>query len=66
MMPQQQIEESLPETRRKEIFMALVRTQDKRVGVARSRQVVAGEFGVSVEQIRQIEEEGLDGEWPPL
>jgi hypothetical protein len=65
-MPQQQVEEALPETRRKEIFLALVHTQDKRVGVARSRQVVAGQFGVSVDLIREIEEEGLDNEWPPL
>ena len=64
-MPQQ-VEELLPETRRKEIFLALVETQDKRVGVARSRQVVAGQYGVTVEQIRQIEQEGLDCEWPPL
>ena len=65
-MPLNQVEELLPETRRKEIFLALVETQDKRVGVARSRQVVAGQFGVSVDQIRQIEQEGLDCEWPPL
>lgn len=65
MMPQQ-VEEILPETRRKEIFMALVHTQDKKIGVARSRQVVAGEFGVTVDQIRRIEDEGIDGEWPPL
>jgi DNA-directed RNA polymerase sigma subunit (sigma70/sigma32) len=65
-MPLNQVEELLPETRRKEIFLALVETQDKRVGVARSRQVVAGQFGVSVDQIRQIEQEGLNCEWPPL
>lgn len=65
-MPLNQVEELLPETRRKEIFMALVETQDKRVGVARSRQVVAGQFAVSVDQVRQIEQEGLDCEWPPL
>ncbi len=63
---QQQVEEELPETRRKEIFLALVHTQDKRVAVARSRQVVAGQFGVSLDLIREIEEEGLDNEWPPL
>lgn len=65
-MPLNQVEELLPETRRKEIFLALVETQDKRVGVARSRQVIAGQFGVSVDQVRQIEQEGLDCEWPPL
>jgi hypothetical protein len=66
MMPQHQLEELLPEPRRKEIFLALVETQDQRVGVARSRQLVATRFGVSVDQIRLIEQEGLDHEWPPL
>lgn len=65
-MPQHQVEELLPETRRKEIFLALVETQDQDVGVARSRQLVSGRFGVSVEQIRLIEQEGIDHEWPPL
>ncbi len=66
-MPQhQEVSELLPEPRRKEIFLALVETQDRRVGVARSRQLVASQFGVSVDQIRMIEQEGLDHEWPPL
>ena len=60
------LEEMTPEARRKEIFMALVETQDRDVGVARSRQIVADRFGVSEHQIRQIEQEGLDHEWPPL
>ena len=29
-------------------------------------KVVAGSFGVSEKQVKQIEEEGLDHEWPPL
>jgi hypothetical protein len=64
-MPQN-IEEILPEPRRMEIFLALVETQDQDVGVARSRQLVATRFGVSEDQIRRIEQEGLDREWPPL
>lgn len=65
-MPQHQVEEVLPEPRRKEIFLALVETQDQAVGVARSRQLVAHRFGVTEELIRRIEQEGLDHEWPPL
>jgi len=65
-MPQHQFDELPPEPRRKEIFLALVKTQDQRVGVARSRQLIAKRFGVSVDQIRLIEQEGLDQEWPPL
>jgi hypothetical protein len=66
-MPQhQEVEELLPEPRRKEIFLALVETQERRVGVARSRQLVATQFGISVEHILLIEQEGLDHVWPPL
>ncbi len=65
-MPQHNLEELLPEARRMEIFLALVETQDQDVGVARSRQMVATRFGVSEDQVRRIEQEGLDHEWPPL
>jgi len=65
-MPLHPTEESLPESRRKEIFQALVETQDRNVGVAQSRRLVARQFGVSESQVRDIEEEGLDGQWPPL
>ncbi len=64
-MPQN-LEEILPEPRRMEIFLALVETQDQDVGVARSRQLVATRFGVSEDQVKRIEQEGLDNEWPPL
>jgi hypothetical protein len=65
-MPQQNLEEILPEARRMEIFLALVETQDQDVGVIRSRQLVANRFGVSEDQVKRIEQEGLDREWPPL
>jgi hypothetical protein len=59
-------EGQLPEERRKEIFLALVEAQDQAVPVARSRALIAERFGVSEDQIRQIEREGLEGQWPPL
>jgi hypothetical protein len=34
--------------------------------VARSRTLVAERFGVSAQQVRDIEREGLAGQWPPL
>jgi hypothetical protein len=34
--------------------------------VALSRKAVADRFGVTEQQVRQIEREGLDGNWPPL
>lgn len=59
-------EETPPEPRRREIFLALVEAQDHDMGVAQSRRHVAERFGVSETQVRQIEQEGLDQEWPPL
>ena len=59
-------EEELPEERRKEIFLALVDAQDHDLSVAQSRQLVMERFGVSEAQLRQIEREGMDNQWPPL
>jgi hypothetical protein len=65
-MTQQEGSNHLPEVRRKEIFLALVDAQDHEFPVAQSRKMVAERFGVSEEQVRQIEREGLDNGWPPL
>ncbi|MBX7102488.1 MAG: hypothetical protein K1X57_00300 [Gemmataceae bacterium] len=51
---------------RKEIFSALVIAQDERMGVSESKQHVIRNFKISDVQLRQIEEEGIDKEWPPL
>ena len=59
-------DESLPEPRRKDIFLALVDAQGHGMSPAESRKVVAERFGVSEGQVRQIEREGLDNSWPPL
>jgi hypothetical protein len=56
----------LPETRRKELFLALVDAQDQEISPAESRKLVATRFGVSEGQVRKIEREGLDNGWPPL
>ena len=48
------------------MFLALVETQDQDVGVARSPRLIAERFGLTEGQVRQIEQEGLDHEWPPL
>jgi hypothetical protein len=56
----------LPEQRRKEIFQALVEAQDHGASPAESRKAVAERFGVGEDQVRQIEQEGLDNQWPPL
>jgi hypothetical protein len=59
-------EGQLAEDRRKEIFEAVVEAQDRAGGVSDSRRVVAERFGVTEGQVRQIEREGLDRQWPPL
>jgi hypothetical protein len=52
---------------RREIFHALVSTQDLgMMSVAQSREHVTRQFEITDAQLRQIEEEGLDKEWPPL
>jgi len=56
----------LPEERRREIFLALVEAQDKHLGLTQSREAVARHFDLSVEEVRQIEREGLEASWPPL
>ena len=58
--------EQLSEDRRKEIFLAVVDAQDHEMDVAQSRRVVVQRFGVSESQVRQIEREGMDRQWPPL
>jgi hypothetical protein len=57
----------LTEAERKEIFLALVKAQDEgEMTVQESRRAVGREFGVSEGQVKVIEREGLDGDWPPL
>jgi uncharacterized membrane protein len=58
--------EELSEERRREIFQALVDAQDNEMSVADSRKAIAERFGLSESQVRQIEREGLDNDWPPL
>jgi hypothetical protein len=60
----------MPETlsleQRMDVFLALVEAQDRNLSVAQSRKEVAERFGISEQLVRQVEREGLDGNWPPL
>jgi len=56
----------LSKDRRMEVFKALVEAQDGEMAVAQSRKEVAQRFGLSDRQLRRIEQEGVDGDWPPL
>src|SRR5438067_298898 len=59
-------DQQLTEERRKEIFFALVDTQDHEVDVAKVRSLMVQRFGVSDSQVRQIAREGMQNQWPPL
>lgn len=60
------MQQNLTETRRQKIFLALVTPQDQNMGVAESRQLIAGRFGISEDEVRKIEREGIENNWPPL
>ena len=57
---------SLSTAEKMEIFSHLVATQDEVHDVRKSKEMVTEQFSISEEQLRAIEEEGLDKEWPPL
>ena len=48
------------------IFKALVEAQDGGQTVADSRAAVARQFSVTEDQVKQIEREGSENQWPPL
>jgi DNA-directed RNA polymerase sigma subunit (sigma70/sigma32) len=43
-----------------------VDAQDHEMDVPQSRKLVMERFGVSERQVRQIEREGMENQWPPL
>ena len=65
-MAKQKPDKTLSDDERKAIFLALVQAQDGEMTVAASRKTIANQFSVSDRQVRRIEQEGLDGNWPPL
>jgi hypothetical protein len=57
----------LTTSQRQEIFRTLVATQDLGLmTVSESVQHVSKQFDITEAQLRQIEDEGIDKEWPPL
>jgi hypothetical protein len=51
---------------RKEIFRSLVTTQDSGSAVSDSIRSVSQQFQITEAQLRQIQDEGIEKEWPPL
>ena len=58
--------EPLPEETRKELFRTLVDVQDQGTAVEDSRQQLAAQFRIAVDEVRGIEQEGIANQWPPL
>ena len=56
----------LHELDRKEIFREIVRVQDEGLGVDASRSHIAKQFGIDVDEVREIENEGIAKRWLPL
>src|SRR4051812_216137 len=56
----------LPEDLRHQIFAAIVEAQDAGASVPDSRALVAARHGITVEQVKAVERQGLDEEWLPL
>ncbi|AMV26938.1 hypothetical protein VT84_21230 [Gemmata sp. SH-PL17] len=52
--------------RRRELFAAVVAAQDEGLSVWDSRELIARRFGVDVEVVRAVENEGLNRKWPPF
>jgi hypothetical protein len=65
-MPQNDNPKPFSKSRRKEIFRALVDTQDHQISVLQSRAIIAKRFRVDTRQLKSIEQEGIDNDWPPL
>lgn len=59
-------EKRLTIQQRREIFRELVHSQDRGMGVAESLKHVVDEHAISEDQLRKIQDEGIEKEWPPL
>ncbi len=56
----------IPIEQRQIIFKAVVEAQDGGQSVAASRTAAARRFAVTEDQVKEIEREGMDNQWPPL
>ena len=54
------------ESRQKAIFQLLVTLQDQGLDVRESREQVAKEASITIEEVQAIERLGLEHNWPPL
>ena len=66
IVARKEAETALPLEKRQEIFLSVVEAQDKGMSVEQSRVAATKRFAVTESQVKAIEREGLDNEWPPL
>jgi hypothetical protein len=59
-------EERLTVQERQEIFRALVELQDEGRETVESRNQIAAQFSVDVDEVQDIEREGIAKQWAPL
>ena len=65
-MPRSDTLNPVPLEKRQEIFLAVVEAQDQGLSVEDARDHTAKLFAVTPAQVKAIESEGVDNEWPPL
>jgi hypothetical protein len=56
----------LTKQQKRDIFRELVSVQDSGNPVRRSRELMMEKFEISDNQLKEIEDEGLEEQWPPL
>lgn len=57
---------SIPIDQRQVIFRAVIEAQDNGASVTDSRAKAIRTYGITAEQVKAIEHEGIEGQWPPL
>ncbi len=65
-MTQSREAQDLPIEQRQTIFRTLVEIQDTGMAVLPARIEITKRFSVTDAQIKEIEREGLEKQWPPL
>jgi hypothetical protein len=58
--------DDIDESRQRAIFLRLVELQDQGLDVQQSRERIAEDEELTIDQVREIERAGLTHVWPPL
>lgn len=65
-MARKEAEHPLPVEKRREIFLTVAQAQDEGQSVEQARHATAKKYAVTEAQVKAIEAEGADNDWPPL